>query len=525
VVEIIKKFNTRTTVGMAAFLISGSYLASRFLGLFRDRLLIAEFGRGPLTDAYIAAFRLPELLFTLLVSGAFAVAFIPILTEFWVKDQRDEAWEVSSTVLNILAIVTLVAGAIVFVFADPLTTILTPGFDADRHGLTVGLTRIMIFTPMFFAISSVFGSIQQSFNRFFFFAIASIFYNFGIIFGILVLSGSYSIYGVAVGVVLGAALQAAVQALGLYGLGFKYKPVLKWRDKRVLRVFKLLVPRSINQGIDQVYFTIQTVIGSQLSAGSLTAFYFANNLKNVPLMIIGNSIATAAFPKMAARAADKDPQRMVEDLVINARMILFLVIPAASLAVILRGYIIRLLFGFGDPTTANVLGWFAGAIVFHSLFFLVSRAYYALQDTRTPLYVGIVAAGVNVILSILLSEHYGVVGLAMATSIIAVLETSILLAILKQRLGTIGGRAILRGVSKMLIANTVMSSAVYILVARVLPLYAVDQGFMIIAPKFAALVIAAGLLYLIPSYVFHLKEARQVVTRLFAYMRRPVNLD
>lgn len=524
-VNIIKKFNSHTTVGVAAFLISGSYLASRFLGLFRDRLLVAEFGRGPLTDAYIAAFRLPELLFTLLVSGAFAVAFIPILTEFWTKDQKDEAWEVSSTILNILAIVTLVAGVIVFIFADPLTSLLTPGFDADRHSLTVGLTRIMIFTPMFFAISSVFGSIQQSLNRFFFFAIASVFYNFGIIFGILVLSNSYSIYGVAVGVVIGSALQATVQALGLYGLGFKYKPVLKWRDKRVIRVFKLLIPRSINQGIDQVYFTIQTIIGSQLAAGSLTAFYFANNLKNVPLMIIGNSIATAAFPQLAARAADKNKERMIEDLVINARMILFLVIPAASLAVILRGYIVRLLFGFGDPTTANVLGWFAGAIIFHSLFFLVSRAYYAMQDTRTPLYVGIASAAASIVLSLILSRTYGVVGLAMAQSAIAILETLILLIILKKRLGTIGGRAILSGVAKMFVANAIMASAVYILVAQILPLYAVDQGFMAIAPKFAAILLSAGLLYLIPSYILHLKEARQVVSKLFAYMRRPVNLD
>ncbi len=522
--RIIQKFNRRTTVGVAAVLISASYMVSRLLGLFRDRLLVSHFGIGPLADAYTAAFRLPELLFTLLVSGAFAVAFIPVLTEHWVKEERDEAWEVSSSILNLLMLVTLVAAVIMFFLADPLTTLITPGFDPYRHHLTVDLTRIMLATPFFFAISSVFGSIQQSFNRFFFYAIASIFYNLGIIFGIVFLSANYSIYGVAVGVVIGTALQAAVQSFGLLGLGYRYKFSFKFRHPSVVKMIKLMIPRSLDQGIDQINYTVQTIVGSQLATGSLTAYYYANNLKNVPLVIFGSAIATASFPKMAAQAAGKHKEKLIENLVINSRLILFLVIPSATVAILMRGYIVRLLFGFGDATTANLLGWFSGVIVFQSIFFLITRVFFALQDSKTPLYTSIVAIGLNIILSISLSARYGVIGLPMAQSIAAALETLALIVILKSRLGTVGGRAIIKGVSRMVVANLIMASVIYILVSRFLPLYAVDRGFRHIAPKFAVISVAAGLAYIIPSYLMGLREAKQLVQRLKSKVNIPFNL-
>ncbi|HSH31320.1 MAG TPA: murein biosynthesis integral membrane protein MurJ [Candidatus Saccharimonadales bacterium] len=523
--KILARANRRATVGGAAVLISGAYLASRLLGLLRDRLLAAHFGISPLTDAYTAAFRLPELLFTLLVSGAFAVAFIPVITAHWSRQERDEAWEVSSVILNLLMLATLVLGVVMFILADPLTTLIAPGFDAYRHQLTVELTRIMLVTPFFFAISSVFGSIQQSFNRFFFYATASIFYNLGIIFGIVVLADRYGIYGVAIGVVAGTAVQAAVQILGLAGLGYRYRPSLNYRHKSVIKILKLMVPRSIDQGINQLNYTVQTIIGSQLAVGSLTAYYYANNLKNVPLAIFGSAIATAAFPGLAKSATAKHRDSLIENLVTNARLILFLVIPSATVAVLMRGYIVRLLFGFGSPVTASLLGWFAGVIVFQSLFFLIARVYYALQDTKTPLYTSLVAIGLNIFLSVVLVRPYGVVGLAMAQSLAAAVQTAMLAYLLKQRLGTIGGRAIARNVAKMLLANLIMASVIYLMVARVLPLFIFDRGFAVIGPKFAVIALAGALAYLLPSYALGLREARLVVGKLKASLLRPLNLD
>ena len=522
---LIARLNRRaSSVSAAAVIISLSYLASRLLGLLRDRLLVAHFGIGPQTDAYTAAFRLPELLFTLLVSGAFAVAFIPIFTKRIEKDQPEKAWELSSTLLNLLMITTLILGLLSFLFADPLTTMLAPGFDPLRHQLTVELTRIMLITPFLFAISSLWGSVAQAYNRFVIFAMASTFYNIGIIAGILILGPSQGIFGVAYGVVLGAALQALLQTAGLIGLGFRYSASMNLKNPDVWKVIKLMVPRSIDQGIDQLSYIIETIIGSRLATGSLTSLYYANNLKNVPVALIGNSIATAAFPQMAARAAKGAIDKLVADFVINIRLILFFVVPAVILTVLMRGYIVRLLYGFGDATTANTLGWFAGVILLQGIFFLVSRMFYALQDTKTPLYVSLTALILNVGLSLGLSHYYGVIGLAMAQSLLALFETTILLVLLKRRLGHIGAMTIWRGLARMSIAGGVMAAVVYTMVSRVLPLYRADTGFAIVGPKFFLIVTLAAIAYLLPCYYLNLNEARSLYRRLKVQIERPLNL-
>ncbi len=522
--QFLNRANQRQTMGKAAALISSAYLLSRSLGLLRDRLLIAHFGKGPLLDAYNAAFRLPELIFTLLVSGAFAVAFIPVLTEHLQKNEQDEAWRVTSSLLNFLVLITIVGGISCEIFAGPITTLITPGFDPFRHHLAVDLTRIMLVTPILFSISSVLGSVQQAFNRFLIFALAGVFYNVGIIAGILWLAPRHSVYGVAWGVVAGVTMQALIQWLGLSGLGFKYRFSLNMRLRGVKQTLILMVPRSIDQGIDQMNYVVETIIGSTLSKGSITAFTLANNLKNVPLVLIASSITTAVFPQLAARAGNSDRSELIETYVTTARLILFLAIPAAVFSVITRGYLVRLLYGFGDLDTANTLGWFAGTIVFTSLFLLVSRVYFAMQDTRTPLYVSLGSIPLNIVLSIVLARQFGVVGLAMAASIVSVLETLTLLALLRRREGHFGGRAILRGVWRMTVAVGVMAPVLYFSVARLFPLYAADRGFSVLAPKFFILFIIGAAAYLLPCYFLKLKEADVFLTKLKEFMVRSLNL-
>ena len=521
---MLDRTNAQQTVGSAAIVISMAYLLSRLLGLFRDRLLIAAFGKGPILDSYNAAFRLPELLFTLLVSGAFAVAFIPVFTEHLQKDKRDDAWRIASSLMTILVIATVLGGALMAVFAGPLTTLITPGFDPARHQLTVELTRIMLLTPIFFAISSVLGGIQQSFNRFTVFALSGVMYNLGIIAGIMLLTDKFGIYGVAYGVVLGVILQAMLQWAGLYGLGYKFKPELGLKLKGTRRVLKLMAPRSIDQGIDQINYLFETVIASTLAQGSIVAFTLANNLKNVPLVLISSSITTAVFPRLAARAAKGARQELIEGYVQTARLILFLAIPAAVFAVVTRGYIVRLLYGFGDADTANTLGWFAGTIVFAGLFQLVSRVYFAMQDTRTPLYVSLGSIPINIFLSFILSQRFGVAGLAMAASFVALLETIILLVVLRRREGNFGEREILRGFAPMVVAGGIMTGVVYVALNVLVPLYAADKGFMTLAPKFALLLLIGTLAYLIPCYVLRLREAKIFVGRVRDIMVRSSNM-
>jgi putative peptidoglycan lipid II flippase len=194
-------------------------------------------------------------------------------------------------------------------------------------------------------------------------------------------------------------------------------------------------------------------------------------------------------------------------------------------AVLLRGYIVRLLFGFGDSTTADLLGWFAGAIVFYSLFFLIGRVFYAMQDTKTPLFTSLAAVALNVVLTVVLSRKYGIIGFPIAQSITSALEVLLLVVVLKRRLGTVGGKQILAGVSRMLVSAAIMAGVLYLLVSQVFLLRAGDKGLAVIGPKFGLLLAAAGLAYLIPCYVLRIKEAKLFITRLKSRVTAPVSLD
>jgi putative peptidoglycan lipid II flippase len=522
--KIMKRASGRQSQGGAALIISGAYLASRLLGLLRDRLLITHFGVGAQLDAYTAAFRIPDLLFMLIVSGAFAVSFIPVFTKYLEEDKRDLAWRVTSSLLNIIVLATIFFATILFVFAGPVTTLITHGFDKDRHDLTVNLTRIMLITPVFFAISSVLGSIQQAFSRFLYFALAGVFYNLGIIAGVIWLAPRYGIYGVAAGVVAGVVLQAVIQLGGLVGLGYRWRPMLGLKLKGVRQVLSLMIPRSLDQGIDQVNYVVETLIGSGLAQGSIAAFSFANNLKNVPLVLISSSISTAVFPNLAARAAKGERTELVSSYVGAARLILFLAIPSAVMAIIGRGYIVRLLFGSGSQVTSNTLGWFAGSIIFSSLFMLVSRVYFAMQDTKTPLYTSLGSIPLNIVLSIVFAHYYGVPGMAAASSFVAAVETMVLIYILRRREGTFGEIALLKGTVPMIAAGLAMTGVIYLVLTHIVPLYANDVGFMKLAPKFTFLLGTGGLTYFGLCYLLKVKEVKQISRRIAGIMERSTDL-
>jgi putative peptidoglycan lipid II flippase len=523
--HFLRRANAKQTIGSAALIISGAYLLSRLLGLLRDRLLIAHFGVGPTLDAYMAAFSLPDLLFTLLVSGAFAVTFIPVFTKEMSRGEDGEAWDMASTLLNLLVITTVTAAVLGIIFASQIVTVMATGFHGAQHDLTVQLTRIMLLTPIFFAISSVFGSIQQAKGRFLIYALASVLYNVGIIFGIVVFAHRWGIYGVAWGVVLGTILQALLQWAGLVGLGVRYRPILRLNLKPVRRVLWLMVPRAIDQGIDQVNYVIEKAIGSTLAAGSVTAYTLASNLKNVPLSLIGAAITTAVFPRLSANVADGKKEEMADDVSRTARFILFLSLPSAAFVIVARGYIVRLLYGFGNVATANALGWFAGTIVFASLFFLVARIFFAYQDTKTPLIVSLIAVVINIVLSFQLSHRFGVSGLAMAGSIIDAFETIVLVAILERRHIPIGLERIMSGSWRMFVAATAMGIALYELIHYVIPLYATDKGFLVVAPKFFLVVGLAGIVYGGTCYLLGLKEAGWFLRRLRELLSRPLGLN
>lgn len=515
--NILKRINKSRALSVAAFLISLSYFLSRVLGLVRDRLLASNFGVSASTDAYTAAFRIPDLLFTILVSGAFAVSFIPVFIGYIEKDKTDEAWHITSSLLNIFSIATIVLCTIAFIFAPQLVSLLAPGFDSERFNLTVNITRIMLITPFLFSISSVLGAVQQAFNRFTLFALASVMYNVGIIIGIVFLSKFFPaepIYGVAYGVVLGAGLQLLLQFFGIIGLHFRYRLNFDLFHPGVFKTIKLMIPRSIDLAIDQINWIIQTAISSKLAVGSLTSYYYANNLKNVPLGIFGMAISTAVFPSLIRAAKSKDRARLAESIVRDMCLIMFFVIPSAAIAIVMRGYIVRLLFGFGDQATADTLGWLAGSIVATSLFFMIARVYYALEDTLTPLLTSLSSIIINIALSYYLSARFGVSGLGLALTISTFYELILLMILLKRKIGNYGYKSIIKSAVKLTLASIIMSLWIYILITRVFPLYANDVGFLTIAPKFAAISISGIMIFFVSAKALRVHETDKILRKI-----------
>ncbi|MEI6169840.1 MAG: murein biosynthesis integral membrane protein MurJ [Candidatus Saccharibacteria bacterium] len=511
--NLLARINKSRTMGVAAFLISLSYFLSRLLGLFRDRLLATNFGVSAQTDAYTAAFRIPDFLFTLIVSGAFAVSFIPVFIGYLEKKKQDEAWEVANSILNILLVVVGVASVLAFIFAVPLVKLLAPGFDPYRTQLTVNITRIMLITPIFFVLSSVFGAIQQSFNRFLIYAMASLFYNIGIITGILFFSKFFEsnpIYGVAIGVVVGTALQASLQVLGVIGLSYKYKPSFKWKNKGVTKIIKLMIPRSIDLTIDQINWIIQSAIASGLASGSLSSYYYANNLKNVPVGLFGAAMSTAFFPSLVRAANSKDKSKLPAAIVRDVSLLMFLVIPSAFIAIVMRGYIVRILFGFGDQATADTLGFLAGSIVAQSLLFMVARVFYSLEDTKTPLFVSIGTIIFNVALSIPLSKMFGVAGLGLALSISGLVEILVLFVLLRIKMGDYGVKSISKSALKIMLASLAMSAFMYTAVKYWFPLYKNNVGFSQLAPQFTLICIIGLAIYYLAAKVLNVHEVRTV---------------
>ena len=524
--KILARANQKISVGWAAALLASSTLIANLLGLLRERLLLANFGVSQEVDAYKAAFAVPDFMFFLLVSGALSVTFIPVFTDRLVKGNKESAWQLSSSVLNFLALITGAVSIFLIIFADPLVRhVVAPGLSEYATGLAITMMRIIALNPFLFAISSVFTSMQQAVGRFFFYALAPSLYNIGIIIGIMYLAPTYGIEGVAIGVLIGAFLQLGTSIIGMLGLGYSYSGGISWRNQGFRRVLELLPARSADQGIDYLNTLVEVNIASRLREGAITAYQTAFTLHMVPITLIGVAISTAAFPKMSERLSQGRPDLFKKEIVTIMRVIIWLSLPAGIIAFFGRGYLVRLLVADGNATIASLLGLLVTAIVFRSIFHLISRTYYAQQDTKTPLYISIAAVTLNIALAIFLSrpEQYGILGLAMAQSITAVFEVTILFTIMTLRLPGLWDSAFMRAMGQMILATFVTAFITYGLVAFIVPLQAADTGFFTLAPKFLVIVTGSLLTYGAASYLFGVREARPVIERVGKIIFKPLN--
>lgn len=532
--SVVALAQMRLSVKSAAIVLASSTLVSALLGLFRDRLLNSYYlGTYPTgIDAYTAAFTIPDFMFFILTSGALSVSFIPVFNQRLAAGNKKSAWELSSSLTNLFAIITFITSILIMIFADPLIRyVVSPGLDESGMVLAINMTRVIAINPFLFSIATVITSIQQAVGRFVFYAFAPAIYNIGIIIGITWFTGGINIFGlqlfeggimgVALGVILGAIMQLIVSLIGLFGLGMDYEFKIYWRNQGFRSILKLLPARSLDQGIDYVNGIVNTNLSSRMGAGAVRSFNQASSLHQMPINLIGVAISTAYFPKLTEDLGNGDKKEFNATFREALRAITWIALPVSVIAFFGRGYVTSFISNIGNNdsngTIASVLGTLCVAIFARSIFHIASRGFYAYQDTRTPFIVSIFAIGLTIALSVwFYLVGWGVDGLGLAQSLGAVIEIVILLYILQKRSGWIMfDHAFWRAILRMSFA-TVITGCVAFSMTKFVPLMATDTSLVITIPKFLLISGVSAVAYLLASYFLNLKEAAPV----FRYLKK-----
>lgn len=418
-------------------LIFGSYL----MGLVRDRIFARTFGAGSELDAYNAAFVLPELLLDVLVEAGLAAPFIPIFMRLRASDvDPDEADRFARTILTGGVTVMGVAAVLMFAFAEATTTLIAPGFEGAQRELYASLFRVMLITPILFAASLTLGQVLLAEQRFFWYGIAPLLYNAGIIAGTVLFSGSLGIYGPAIGAVIGAAIHLGSRFIGLRHSRFRVRFGWEARTTSVREFVRLMLPKMASHPVEPMTFLFFTSVASGLAAGSVTAISFARNFQSVPVSLIGVAFSLAVFPRLSTAYAVRDRGVFLDTLRTNLASIA-LITSAAAVALLLVGELaIRVLLGGGAfddedvQLTATALAAFALSVPFESLTHLLSRAIYATRHTLLQVLASLGGLGVTVLGTVLMVPGLGIVAIPLGFTIGQVAKVALLAIALAIRL-------------------------------------------------------------------------------------------
>lgn len=533
--SVVALANRKLSIQFAAIVLASSTLVSALLGIFRDRLLNSYYLDTYPTgiDAYTAAFIIPDFMFFILTSGALAVSFIPVFNQRLMGGNKKSAWELSSSLLNLMALLTLAASILIMIFADPLVRyVVGPGLDESGTILAINMMRVIAINPFLFSISTILSSIQQALGRFVFYALAPALYNVGILIGIVWFTGGINIFGfqlfeggimgVALGVVLGAVMQLIVSLIGLFGLGFDYEFKIKWRNQGFRSVLKLLPARSLDQGIDYLNTIVTTNLSSRMGAGALRSYNQASSLSQMPVNLVGVAISTAFFPKLTEELGEGKDAEYRQTFRTALSTIIWIAAPIAAIAFFARGYVVSFIKNGGDSLIASILATLIISIFAHSVFHIATRGFYAEQDTRTPFIVSVVAIGITILLSIGFTMlGMGPEGLGWAQSIGAILEVGILLALLQRRSkGKLLDKNFWHNFSKITFA-TIITSCIAYSMTKFFPLMATDDSFFDIFPKFCLITLVSLTVYIIAGWFLGLEQVHPVLEKIKKALFKP----
>ena len=461
-------------VARSALVLGCAMIFSQICGLLSKAILGSTFGASSEVDAYLASNRLTEMIFNLMAGGALASAFVPTFSAMLDKDnEKEKAWLLASRIGNCLFLVLLFLCLIGFIFAEQVVKyILVPGFslhDPELQALTVKLLRIQLPSVLVFGISGLVMGILNTNGNFLFPGLAPAMYQVGIMIGVVILSKPLGITGVALGAVLGSVLHFLIQFPHLLRIkGARYFASLGLKDPNVREIIKLMIPRQIGASAVQLNFLVDNYLASFLAPGSISALSWGLSLMLMPQAAIAQSVATVSLPMFSVQAARGETKEMRSALASALRLVLMLAIPATAGLVILSTPIVRIVFerrSFTPEMTDMVacsLIWYGVGLVGHSVVEVVSRAFYAMHDTKTPVIILFISMVLNMLLNIVLSKLFGALGtyphggLALANSIATALEMCALLYFMNKKLNGLEGERIWHGISRFGIAVAVM---------------------------------------------------------------------
>ena len=529
--RVVAFANRKLSVKTAAILLAGSILLSSLLGILRSRLLngyyLDTYPTG--IDAYTVAFIIPDFMFSILVSGALTVTFVPVFNQLRndkrYKDNRG-AWELTSSVLNLMSLVTLGISVLIMIFAEPLIQyVVGPYLSEASRALAASMMRVIAINPFLFSISGIMTSLQQAYGRFFFYAIAPAVYNLGIILGITMFTDGITLFGwrvfdggimgVAIGVVFGSICQLAVSAIGVMGLGFKYSFKIFWDNEGFLKVLKIFPARSLDQGADYLNSLVETRLASGMAPGTIASYYQALTLHTMPINLIGVAISNAAFASMTEKLSLGQTGQFKREVRTILRTIVWIALPIAVISFFARGYIVSFVKSGGNQLIAGLFGALVVAIFFRSIYHILARTFYAQQDTKTPFYVSLVAITINIGLAVIFTTifKFDAYGLAWSQSITALVEVIILSIAMRFKVKGILDEQFMICFCKMVISAAVTSVICYGLVLK-MPLRETDKSFFVTFPKFCLISMTSVLVYFGLSRAFKLDEAQVISQKI-----------
>ncbi|HVN16787.1 MAG TPA: murein biosynthesis integral membrane protein MurJ [Anaerolineales bacterium] len=521
--------NANRQIARAAGTIMAAFALSNLIGLVRQILISRAFGTDQAIDAFYAASTYPDLIFSLVAGGALSSAFIPTFTGFLAKEDRTSAWKLASSIINLILILLTALSIVSAIFSTQIIRyILAPDFSASQQALAASLLRVLLISPAIFGVSGLLMGILNAHQRFLLPALAPSMYWIGMIFGLIVLVPSMGIYGLAWGAVVGAFFHLAVQIPDLIRLPVRtYLFTLGLDNPAVREVGRLMGPRLLGVAVVQLNFVVNVIIASGLSEGSLSAIKYAWQVMTMPEVVIAQAIAIAALPTFSAQAALGNTDHMRSSLAATLRGVLFLSLPASLGLILLRQPLISALFQRGTfdahstDLVAWALLWYAAGLLGHNVVEVLSRAFYALHDTKTPVFVGAAAMTLNVILSFAFAALFSRIGwmphggLALANSFATALEGSTLFILMRGRLKGIEGKSVADGFLRALGASLGMTIVLVIWM----------QAFGSLNRWIVALggVALGGVVYALVMWMLKVPEIKMLTVAVSNRLKRHVN--